>query len=276
MAICATPASAEAIYGLTNLQQLVTFDSETRTVTNTASLPGFSVGGQFLVSIDVRPATGELYALSNQNNIFVINPMTGTSTQIASALPLTGSLKSIDFNPTVDRIRVLDTNDNNLRANPIDGTFLTDGTLAFSAGDVNFGDNPAIVNAGYTNSFAGATSTTLYDIDALNDVLVTQTPANNGTLQTVGSLGFDIVSSAGFTGFDISGQSGVAYLVGNKLGTGGLTANSLYTVDLGTGAAALAGAVSGVTGTFRDIAVVPEPTSLALLGLAALLTRRRK
>jgi hypothetical protein len=153
--------------------------------------------------------------------------------------------------------------------------------LAFAAADVNAGDSPAVVNSGYLNSVAGATSTTLYDIESGNDVLVTQSPANNGTLQTVGPLGFDVVSSGGFTGFDISGLTGTAYLVGNKLGAGGLTANSLYQVNLATGAATVLGAVSGVNGSFRDIAVayaVPEPTSfsLLLLGVVALLGGRRQ
>ena len=86
--------------------------------------------------------------------------------------------------------------------------------------------------------------------------------------QTVGPLGFDLVTSGGFTGFDISGLTGPAYLVGNKLGAGGLTANSLYQVNLATGAASVLGAVSGVNGSFRDMAVgfaVPEPTGLALM-----------
>jgi hypothetical protein len=272
MLALAAPASAEQIYGLTNLQQIVTFDSVTRNVTSTVSPAGFSLTGEILLSIDVRPATGQLFGLSNQNRIFTLNPATGASNLVA-ALSQTpaGFIKSIDFNPTVDRIRVLGsdaTGNNNLRANPNDGVTLIDGTLAFMAGDVNAGDSPAVVNSGYLNSKLGATTTALYDIEAGNDVLVTQNPANNGTLQTVGPLGFDVVSSGGFTGFDISGLTSNAYLVGNKLGTGGLTANSLYQVNLGTGAASLLGAVSGVNGSFRDIAVayaVPEPTSACLL-----------
>ncbi len=193
-------------------------------------------------------------------------------------------MKSIDFNPTVDRIRVLGSNgtgNTNLRANPNDATVIVDGTLAFMAGDVNAGDAPAVVNGAYVNSIKGATTTALYDIESGNDVLVTQNPANSGTLQTVGPLGFDIVASGGFTGFDISGGTGAAYLVGNKLGAGGLTANSLYQVNLMTGAASELGAVSGVNGSFRDIAVafaVPEPTCLGLLvlGLAVVAAGQRR
>lgn len=287
VAALALPAQAERIYGLTNLQELVTFDSDVRTVTATTPLAGFSITGEILVSIDVRPATGELYGLSNQNNLYKINPLTGMRTQVGGTLSVAplGNLKALDFNPTVDRIRLVSSGGppNNLRVHPDTGAVvMTDGTLAFNAGDANFGDTPAVVNAAYTNSIAGATTTTLYNIEAFNDVLTTQIPPNDGKLNTIGPLGFDVVTSGGFTGFDISGATGRAYLAGNSLVSGGLTANSLYQVHLATGAASLLGAVSGVNGTFRDLAVapVPEPASLALMALTSvalvnLVARRR-
>ncbi len=283
LAATMTPCAAETIYGLTNLQQLVAFDSSTRAVTSTTSLSGFSLLGEILLSIDVRPATGQLYGLSNQNNIYIIDPVTGGREQVGGTLSTApvGAYKAIDFNPTVDRIRVLSSGaaPNNLRVHPDTGALvMQDGTLAFQAGDVNAGDAPAVVNGAYTNSFPGATTTTLYDLEAGNDVLATQTPANNGTLQTVGPIGFNLTTNGGFTGFDISGASGAAYLVGNNLVGGGLTPNALYQVNLGTGAAALLGPVSGVNGSFRDIAVadvVPEPSTLGLLLLSSLCGWRR-
>lgn len=276
------PAVAEPIYGLTNLQQLVVFDSVTRAVTSTTSLQGFSIGGEIAVGIDVRPATGELYAISSANNLYTINPFDGSRAQVGGTITPApaGSFKSIDFNPTVDRVRLVTSGGTNLRLNPVTGAIAaTDTPLAFAAGDPNAGDTPAVVNAAYTNSLPGTvTSTTLYDIDAFNNVLATQAPPNDGTLNTVGAgLGFDIASSGGFTGFDISGPSGTAYLVGNNL-TGGLAVNTLYTVNLGTGAAAAAGAVSGINGSFRDITVVPEPSVVGATGIGALglLARRRR
>lgn len=275
------PAGAESIYGITNLQQLVTFDSDTRTVTSTVSPVGFGIAGDFLLSIDVRPATGELYGLSNQGGIYKINPVTGATSQVGATLSPApaGNLRSIDFNPTVDRIRLLTSSGTNLRIHPDTGVIaFTDGTLAFATGDANEGDMPQIVNGAYTNSFPGATTTTLYDIDANNDVLATQAPPNNGTLNTVGAIGSNIAPSAGFTGFDISGATGTAYLVGNNL-LGGLTANTLYQVNLATGAASVLGAVSGVNGSFRDIAVanvIPEPASGTMVALAAIVLIRRR
>lgn len=281
-------ARAEAIYGLTNFQELVTFDSSTRNVTSTVSLP-FSITGEVLVSIDVRPATGQLYALSSLNNVFRINPFTGAATQIGGTISPApnGAYKAIDFNPTVDRIRILGSGaaPNNLRVHPDTGAIVsTDGMLAFATGvgDPNQGDTPAVVNGAYTNSFAGAMTTTLFDLEAGNDVLARQAPPNDGTLNTVGAIGFDLTTGGGFTGFDISGASGTAYLVGNNLAAGGLTANALYSVNLATGTASLLGPVSGVNGSFRDIAVVgpnavPEPPTLFPLvgGLVCIALRPR-
>lgn len=273
-------ASAETIVGLTSLQELVLFDSVTRAVTSTTPLVSFSPGGEFIVGIDVRPATGELYGLSNLNNLYRINMSTGESTQIGSPIspaPV-GDYRSIDFNPTVDRIRLVSSDGTNLRLHPDTGVVATDGALAFAPGDSNSGDTPGIVNAAYTNSFAGATSTTLYTIDSLNNVLAIQAPPNDGTQNTVGALGFDISSASGFTGFDISGATGFAYLTGNNLSEGGLNLNALYSVDLASGQAAELGAVSGVSGSFRDIAVVPAPSVLGalLLGLAPGMRRPRR
>lgn len=272
-------SQAEFLYGLTNFQELVTFDSVTRAVTSTTPLAGFSIGGEILVGIDVRPATGELYGISSANNLYRINTITGASTQVGATIAPApaGSIRAIDFNPTVDRIRFVSSGGTNLRLHPDTGAIaFTDTNLAFAAGDPNAGDAPSIVNIAYTNSFAGATTTTLFNIDAFNDILTSQNPPNNGTLNTIGPVGFDIASSGGFTGFDISGQTGIAYLAGNNL-TGGLTANSLYAVNLATGQASLLGAVSGINGSFRDIAVVPAPFTAGLFGLTLLAgTRRRR
>ena len=293
VASTATTVKAELLYGLTNFSQIVTFDSDSRVVTSTTSVPGFGVTGVNggLESIDVRPLTGQLYGISTENAIYTISPTTGASSLVGTVNPAgSGRLTTIDFNPTVDRIRVLQSTGtpNNFRFNQDTtsagfGSTTVDGNVAFQAGDANFGATPDIVAAAYTNSVAGATATTLYGIDSTNDVLVTQTPANNGTLQTVGSgLGITLGNNFGFAGFDISGQTGTAYLIG---AFGGPVTNGLYTVNLATGVATFQGAISGVSGTLRGLAVgapqaVPEPSSMILgaicVGLAAYGYRRRK
>ncbi len=290
-AVTVATAQAEQLFGLAGSginQQIVIFDSEDRAITSSAGVSGLvdNLGVESLLSIDVRPATGELYGLDNNSNLYTLDPMTGAASRIGdspiSITPTgTPSTRTIDFNPTVDRIRVLgDSPDrNNLRVNPDTGVAIQDGTLAFDTDDPNAGERPFVVAGAYTNSFAGATSTVLYDLEAGNDVLTTQSPANAGTLQTVGPLGQNLINTAQAS-FDISGATGDAFLVFTGIfNTGG---NVLYSVDLGTGAATALGPITGVaSGAVTDIAVafpIPEPASLALLGGAGLLVlgRRRR
>lgn len=260
-------ASAYPVYGLTSTNSLVTFDSATPgIVTSNVSVSGLSTGEVFN-GIDFRPADGTLYGLSSNSRLYTINPLSGVATAVGSAgqFSLSGNSFGFDFNPTVDRIRVTSNSDQNLRLNPTNGALAaTDGTLAYAAGDVNAGANPNIVGSAYTNSFNGATTTTLYNIDSLLDVLVTQNPPNNGTLNTVGSLGFNTGDNVGF---DILSLGNAAFA--SLTAPGGLS--SFFSVNLSTGAATSIGAIGNGL-TIIDIAVqqVPEPETLALLMLGLL------
>lgn len=255
-------ASASVVYGLTSNNTLVSFDSATPgTVTGNVAVSGLSAGEVFR-GIDFRPADGQLYGLSSSSRLYSINTATGAATAIGAAgqFSLNGSAFGFDFNPTVDRIRVTSNLDQDLRLNPNNGALAaTDGALAYAAGDVNAGVNPNIVGSAYTNSFNGATTTTLYNIDSLLDVLVTQNPPNSGTLNTVGSLGFNTGDNVGF---DILSLGNTAYA--SLTGPGGTS--SFFSVNLGSGAATSIGAIGNGL-TLIDIAVqqVPEPETLALM-----------
>jgi len=280
-ALCAGApmASAELVTGLTVTNTLVTFDSATPgAVSAPVAITGLGAG-EFLVAIDRRPATGQLYGLGSASHLYGINAVTGAATQVGSsgAFTLSGTAFGFDFNPTVDRIRVTSTTTQNLRLNPNDGTLAaTDSALAYAAGDPNVGATPRIVGSAYTNNFSGATTTTLYDIDSNLDILATQNPPNNGTLNTVGALGFN---TSDLVGFDISGLTGTAFA---SLTAPGAATSSLFTVNLATGAGTLVGTI-GASVALLDIAVtaaVPEPsitisTTLGLVVLAFALRRRR-
>ncbi len=251
-------AQAVPVYGVTTSNQLVRFDSVTTTTINISfPITGLQAGEQIL-GIDFRPANGQLYGLGSTGRIYLINTTTGAATQ-AGANPLSPALNGtafgFDFNPVPDRLRVNSDADQNLRINPADGVAVVDGTLAFMAGDVNAGQNPNVVGAGYTNNFNGAATTTLYDIDSNLDILVTQNPANNGTLQTVGPLG---VNTTELVGFDIitSGVTNTAYAALNLSGD---TVSKFYTINLTTGAATLSGTIGGAQ--IRAIAVAPAPVT---------------
>src|SRR5205085_3110113 len=172
---------------------------------------------------------GQLYGVGSTSRLYTINPQPGAATQVGSA-PFTPALSGaefgIDFNPTVDRIRLVSDTGQNLRLNPDTGAVVgTDSALSFATGDPNEGQTPHVSGAAYTNNFGGATTTTLYDIDYGLDRLVTQNPPNNGTLNTVGALGVD---TGKLVGFDIAGNSTAFAALAGPDDSG----SRLYTIDL--------------------------------------------
>lgn len=270
-------AEAEFLTGLTTTGNLVRFDSATPgTISSTVAITGLQ-SGETLLGIDRRPANGILYGLGSTSRLYSINTTTGAATQVGSsgAFTLSGTAFGFDFNPVPDRIRVVSTDTTNLRLNPNDGTLAgTDTPLAYAAGDSGAGLTPRVVGSAYTNNFDGAAVTTLFGIDSNRDVLVMQggpdgAPSpNGGVLTTIGSgLGFN---TADLVGFDISGISGVAYASLTPV-TGG--PSQLFTINLTTGTGTLVGTIgTGLTLTdlAADVATVPEPASLTLLGIGVL------
>lgn len=231
--------AAEGAYAISSSNDLLYFGTDTPgSVSSVVPITGLQ-SGERVLGMDFRPLDplGRLYLLGSTSQLYVIDDLTtGTATAVGGSFstPLNGTEFGFDFNPTVDRIRIVSDANQNLRLHPDTGAIASvDPDLAYAVGDGNEGADPAVVGAGYTNSFPGAPSTVLYDIDAALDILVTQNPANNGTLNTVGALGID---ASGGIGFDISGVTGIAYAVASA---------SLYTVDLGTGAASLVGGIEG-------------------------------
>jgi hypothetical protein len=230
LAVPGAASAAEAFYGVTQDNRLVTFQSDNVTnVEPSHAITGLP-GGENIVGLDVRPLNGQLYALGKTSRLYVINPRTGAARQVGATpfIPaLAGASFGFDFNPTVDRIRVTSDAEQNLRLNPDDGTVTgVDTNLAYAPGDPGAGTNPNVGGSGYTNSFAGATSTTLFDIDNARHALVIQNPPNDGTLTTVGALGTNNNAVA----FDI-GEGNVGYAVLN----GEQNRQNLFRIDLTNG-----------------------------------------
>jgi hypothetical protein len=137
-----------------------------------------------------------------------------------------------------DVLRSVSDNRQDLRIDPDTGRVAgVDGTLHYAAGDPGAATNPSVIGAAYSNPVSGATSTTLYDLDAARDALVTQSPANEGTLATVGALGVDVVGPGGFS----IAPGGVAYAA---LRRAGQTNPELFTVNLTSGAATAVGPIA--------------------------------
>ncbi|HEU4389389.1 MAG TPA: DUF4394 domain-containing protein [Blastocatellia bacterium] len=242
----------ERIFALTTDTNLISFSSDSPGILiSSVSVTGLAPG-ESLLGIDFRPAVREMWALSDQNRLYIVDSNTGFARITSMPFPAAiGATLGFDFNPVADRLRVVTESDQNLRINVVSGATTVDGTLAYAASDVNAAANPNIVGSAYSNSFAGAPATTLYGIDSNLDTLVVQNPPNNGSLNTIGRLGVD---TSNLTGFDIAANSTRAFA---SLTSPGGTTSSLYTVNLLNGAATLVGVIGGGQ-TVRDIAVSPR------------------
>lgn len=204
----------------------------TGATTTTKPITGLQ-GGETLYGIDMRPLNGQLYALGTTSRVYTINTASGAATAVGAPISpaLSGGDFGFDFNPTVDRIRIVSNSGQNLRYNPNDNSVLVDGSL-------NPG-SPNVTAAAYINNFPGSTATTLFDIDTRTGsaVLFTQAPPNNGTLVAVGSLNVQV---EGGNGFDVGGTSNIGYAL---LRADRVT--RLYTINLATGLATERSAVAG-------------------------------
>ena len=228
------------------------------TVTSTVVLTGI-VGNETLLGIDYRPASSRvLYGLGTAGRLYAINPLNGSATAVGSGVTINGVAAGVDFNPSVDRLRVITNTNQNLRINPdTGGLAATDALIAYAPGDPGAGLAPRIAGAAYSNNSAGATPTTLYVIDTNRGVLATQgsvgsapVSPNSGQLFTVGSLG---VATNDNVGFDIA-RDGTVLASLTQPGTG---TTSLYSVNLMTGTATLIGVVGAGGHTYLGLAIAP-------------------
>lgn len=238
---------AQTVLGLDDGNALLRFPAAAPGVLLASTPVTGLAAGESLLGMDVRPATGELYALSDAGRLYVVDPVSGAAS-LASTLDvaLSGARFAVDFNPVPDRLRVISDSGQNLRINVDTGQTIVDGSIN-PAG-------PTIGGAAYINSVAGAMTTSLYDIDIGGSQLLLQSPPNDGTVTPVGALG--VILDAGSTvGFDVLSRAGVdtAFAVLRVAGNTGL-----YRLDLATGAASLVGPVAG-NPSLRGMAVLDAP-----------------
>ncbi|MFC7513398.1 DUF4394 domain-containing protein [Herbaspirillum sp. GCM10030257] len=262
----------ETVYAVTAANHLIKFNAgEPGKLLSQQPLVGMH-DKETLLGIDYRVAKGWLYGLSSSGRLYRINTGNGTVTMIGSgsvAMMQAVSEVGFDFNPTVDRIRVVSNKGENLRIHPDTGAIVdgdpntpglqADGKLVYAAGDIHAGRIPAIVAAGYTYNKQDEKLTTNFAIDAAYGTLVTQgsregkTPVvspNTGQVYTVGPLGMGAVEKVSF---DIADVSGAAFVAASQLGA---LSSSWYEVNLDTGKATRIGTIGAPE---RVVGIAIEP-----------------
>src|SRR5262245_26701468 len=250
---------AYTIYAIDGVNKLLRFAADKPgKLASSTPVKGLQAGDK-LVGIDFRPATGQLYAMGVNGatgRLYTINPTNATATAVGTGFTMpqsagatAGKDYGFDFNPTVDRIRVVSDSRDSFRLHPDTG--------AVAGADLGLTPGAVVTGVAYDRNFAGSKVTTLYAIDANTDQLVTiggidSAPSpNGGVVRTIGPLG---VNTTNAVGFDISvGDEGVAFAtltVNNQVG--------LYSIYLASGAATLVG---NITAPVVDIAIAPAATT---------------
>jgi Domain of unknown function (DUF4394) len=240
-----------------------------------------------LIGMGFRGSDGLLYAVTDTGSLYTIglkSSQLGTTTLVSNLTPrFAGGFQSLmDFNPVLDAIRLIGSNDQNFAVVNSGGNLnatAAQTALSYMAGDVNAGVDPNISAGSYNNNFVGATTTLFYAIDYDRDTFVTIQPATpggssatgGGKLQTIGRLVTPtgaMINVAPTVDFDIysDGNGGNSVI--------GLSGRTLFTIDLSQIDPNLALGTTqnvvtrGITmpddgGAFIDIAVRPGATTPA-------------
>ncbi|MCH8543162.1 MAG: DUF4394 domain-containing protein [Alcanivorax sp.] len=290
--IALPPPQAPEVVALTDDNTLARFPLLMPDSIETVAVTGLMVDEEVLIGVDVRPATGELYAVSDQGNIYIVDAENGSALFQAtlSAAPddtftmLMGTDYGMDFNPVPDRLRLISDSGQNLRINVETGATITDGDIAYAdEGDLGGIEDipllgpllglignillpeadaptPAITAAAYTNSFAGTTTTELFTLDTQNDSLNLQNPPNDGVQVPLIDTPFAI---QGDQAFDIAG--GDNGIVITALSENGMPPYVLYRVNL------MSGEFTPVTGD-ESTSAIGGPDGPAIRGITVLLS----
>lgn len=259
MLLLPAPAFATRMFAVTNdspPQDLISFDSAgPATLSSNVAITGLGAGDT-IVGLDLRPANDELYVLTTNasvDRLYELDPYTAVASDPVtlaadpadSSNPFTslaGTTFGGSFDPVTDQLRVVTNLGENVRVNPDTGLVTTDTNI--TAGK----DLDAVA---FSDNFQGATTTAEYGYDFTTDELVVVDPPESGTVINVGSSGL-VTVQPGNSGLDIT-PGGTAFMNAVVGAT-----NSLYQMNLSTGAATLVGTIGTGSTAIVDIASMLE------------------
>lgn len=220
---------ARTAIGLVDGTKLVQFSvARPGKVKRLGAVSGLS-GDTKVVGIDYRVQDRKLYAVGDRGGIYTLTTRARATKVSQLSVVLSGTSFGVDFNPAADRLRVVSNSGQNLRHNLADGVTVNDGTLTYPAtATAPATTATGVTAAAYTNNDLDTnTATTLYDLDTALDQVVTQVPANAGTLAATGKFGLNAGRDAGF---DIVGSQSTGFATLFFAGS-----YRLYDVDLISG-----------------------------------------
>ena len=112
--------TGDVLYGITATRtptRFVTFPVDDPAA---ATVQTLSVQGPIFKGIDVRPATGEVYAFT-EGGMYVVDPATAEATLRAVFAGPAGDKHGFDFDPATDTVRVVTNRDGNVAFDPDTG-----------------------------------------------------------------------------------------------------------------------------------------------------------
>src|SRR5215213_1401766 len=139
-------ASADPAAGITGSADLALFDTANPAGLTSRPITGLQTPAETVVGLDFRPATGQLFLATVPTGVaanatirsYTLDPATATAAFVGT-IPGTvpgaaDSPTGTDFNPVVDRLRVVNAGNENFRINPNNGTLSgNDVDLTFTA-----------------------------------------------------------------------------------------------------------------------------------------------
>ena len=215
-------------------------------------------GLEQIIGVDVRPATGELYALTKESRLYTVDTVSGQLTPVnTTPLPVSYSAfggVGLDFDPVTDTLRIVDAWRRNVVINP------DTATVVFAANNLDTSTD-RLAGLAYDFPADGTSARTAFALNVTRSLFGTVggpggvPPANTGEIFLRGPLACSLNTDA--VGFDIAAADRVGLMAVGAVGNGSTT---LCTVNLTTGRARSAGTIAAIGADLRGLAIAAGGT----------------